>query len=49
MTITLQKIEEAADDIAAILSHNASMQVLNLGNNKLQTKGIIENLVFIQL
>ena len=33
---------EAADDIAAVISHNIYMQELNLGNNNLQTSGIVK-------
>ena len=34
--------EEAADDIAAVLSHNANLKVLYLGGNNLQTGGVIK-------
>ena len=34
--------QNAADDIAAAISHNIGLQELNLGNNSLQTSGTIE-------
>ena len=33
--------DEAADDIAIILSHNTKPQILVLGGNNLQTAGVI--------
>ena len=34
--------EEAADDIATVISCNIHLQELKLGNNNLQTSGIIK-------
>ena len=34
--------EEAADDIAAVLSHNTNLTVLDLDGNNLQSAGVIK-------
>ena len=41
--------DESADDIATVLSHNAQLQVLRLGENHLQTEGAIKIVKGLQL